>query len=1195
MLIISTMIMKRILPARLVLFSLFSLIFSFYAYSQQSVARQWNEELLNAIRVDFARPTVHARNLFHISLAMYDSWAVYDQEAKTFLLGKTVAGFNCPFTGITPPADIEAAREKTISYAVYRVMIQRFKFSPGKAIIQTNIDNRMMLLGYDINFTSQDYSTGDPAALGNYIGQCIIDFGLQDGSNEAGVYANKYYKPINDPLPLKLYGPTGMKDPNRWQPLAFTVFIDQNGNVIPTNTPAFLSAEWGNVVPYSLTADDLQVFQRDGNNYKVYNDPGTPPKLDTVNVGGLSEEYKWSFSLVSSWSGLLDPTDGVLWDISPASIGNNQSLPNTLAEHHDFYDFIEGGDKSPGHPVNPKTGLPYTPQIVPRGDYARVLAEFWADGPNSETPPGHWFAILNKVNDKPELVKRFQGKGPVLGDLEWDVKAYFALGGALHDAAVTCWGIKGWYDYVRPISAVRYMAEKGQSTDPGLPSYHPAGIRLVPGKIELIYPGDTLAGMNNENVGKIKLYAWRGHDYIKNPLTDDAGAGWILAERWWPYQRPTFVTPPFAGYISGHSTFSRTAAETLTMLTGDPYFPGGIGEFDAPKDSYLVFEKGPSVEVKLQWATYRDASDQCSLSRIFGGIHPPVDDIPGRKIGIKIGNEAFAKSKSLFYRDEDNDGYFSFEDCNDNDPAIFPGANELCDGIDNNCDGQVDEGLQITTYYADLDNDGYGDAAHSLDTCLSVPPAGYSDNDTDCDDNNDAIHPGVIEICDGIDNNCNGSTDEGLTIYTYFRDADGDGYGNASVTKDTCTTNLPMGYVDNNGDCDDTNAAIHPGAVEICDGIDNNCSGSTDEGLTIYTYFRDADGDGYGNASVTKDTCTINLPLGYVDNNGDCDDTNAAVHPGAVEICDGIDNNCSGSTDEGLTIYTYFRDADGDGYGNALMTMDTCTLNLPAGFVDNNGDCDDNNDAINPGAAEICDGIDNNCNGLMDDGITIFTYYFDADKDGYGDGNISVDTCSAAPVSGFVTNNTDCDDSNPNIHPNHPELCDGLDNNCNGKSDEFLLLYAYFRDKDQDGFGDFKSKLDTCLKTIPAGFVKNNLDCDDNNPLINPNAVEINDDIDNDCDGEIDEGFVAASNILEGKIRLFPNPVKSVLQIQNEFNVPLHYRILNASGFVVRESDLNFDNNFASVMLDDLVPGLYVVVFVNESEKIYHFEKIIKQ
>ena len=199
----------------------------------------------------------------------------------------------------------------------------------------------------------------------------------------------------------------------------------------------------------------------------------------------------------------------------------------------------------------------------------------------------------------------------------------------MHDAAVSAWGIKGRYDYIRPISAIRAMADRGQSSDPTLPSYHPMGIPLVENFIEIVQAGDPLA-VGDENVGKIKLYAWRGPDFIDDPETDVAGVGWILAEHWWPYQRPTFVTPPFAGYISGHSTFSRAAAEVMTLLTGDAFFPGGLGEFHAPRNEFLVFEDGPSVDLTLQWATYRDASNQTSLSRIWGGIHPPADDIPGR-------------------------------------------------------------------------------------------------------------------------------------------------------------------------------------------------------------------------------------------------------------------------------------------------------------------------------------------------------------------------------------------------------------------------------------------------------------------------------------------------------------------------------------------------------------------------------------
>ena len=217
--------------------------------------------------------------------------------------------------------------------------------------------------------------------------------------------------------------------------------------------------------------------------------------------------------------------------------------------------------------------MPYESQVVPRGDYTRVLAEFWADGPESETPPGHWFVLLNYVNDQPELKRQFRGKGPELDALSWDIKAYMALGGAMHDAAITAWGIKGWYDYIRPISALRGMADRGQSSDPSAPNYAADGIPLYPGYIESIRAGDALAGSADEHVGKIKFWAWRGPNYVENPEEEVAGVGWIRAEDWWPYQRSSFVTPPFAGYISGHSTYSRAAAEVLALFTGDAFFP----------------------------------------------------------------------------------------------------------------------------------------------------------------------------------------------------------------------------------------------------------------------------------------------------------------------------------------------------------------------------------------------------------------------------------------------------------------------------------------------------------------------------------------------------------------------------------------------------------------------------------------------
>lgn len=627
------------------------LLFTGTAFAnEESVAMKWNKVMLNGIRKDAARPTVQARNLFHASILMYDCWAVYDDDASTFFLGKTFGDYTCSFDGAMVPADRQAAQEKAISYAMYRFMAHRYSNAPlnnWNTFILGYCNDLMAELGYPTDITSTDYSDGDPAKLGNYIAAKMQEFAFQDGSNQQFNYANLYYQTVNANVFPELPGNSGQYDGNRWQPLSLSVALDQNGFPIANGAPA-LSPEWGNVVPFALTEEDKVVYHRDSYDWNVYHEQGEPPYIDTVTAVERQWDedfFRWGFATVAIWHSFHDTSDGVMKDISPAGIGNvdTDNLPTTFEEFKQFYNVFNGGDPGTGYDVNPVTGLPYEEQLVPRADYTRVLSEYWADGPQSETPPGHWFVNINNITNHPLLEKRWGGQGPIIDDLEWDVRCYFALGGGIHDAAVACWSTKGYYDFTRPIMAIRYMVDHGQCSDMSLPNYDPAGIPLIPGFIEVVEEGDPLAGEENENVGKVKLYTFRG----PVEATGLDGVGWILGENWWTFQVRTFVTPPFPGYYSGHSTYSRSAAEVLERITGSEYYPGGYGEFVALENEYLRASPGPSVTTRLQWAKFRDAADQCSLSRIYGGLHPPFDDIPGRKVGRIVGPAAFEKAEDF--------------------------------------------------------------------------------------------------------------------------------------------------------------------------------------------------------------------------------------------------------------------------------------------------------------------------------------------------------------------------------------------------------------------------------------------------------------------------------------------------------------------------------------------------------------------
>ncbi len=308
--------------------------------------------------------------------------------------------------------------------------------------------------------------------------------------------------------------------------------------------------------------------------------------------------------------------------------------------------------------------------------------------------------------------------------------------------------------------------------------------------------------------------------------------------------------------------------------------------------------------------------------------------------------------------DGDGDGYFAPEDCNDRDPNIRPNVGEDCDGVDNNCDGQVDEAgaFYAPYWYPDDDGDEYGDLERVVQDC--VQPDGYVAEGGDCDDSTEIINPGLPERCNEIDDDCDGVVDEEASAAdTWFADEDGDGLGDEASTAVACFQ--PDGYVDVSGDCDDTDPLIE-GEIR---------------------WFSDDDDDGYGDPGSFVDICST--PVGRVTNDEDCDDTDPAINPTTVwyadtdgdgagdELsaltqceepagyiliggdCDDTDVNAQGTVD-------LYADVDGDGYGAGAMIAG-CPQ---PGYAPNDADCDDTDASINPLAADLPgDGLDQDCDG----------------------------------------------------------------------------------------------------------------------------------------------------------------------------------------------------------------------------------------
>jgi hypothetical protein len=437
---------------------------------------------------------------------------------------------------------------------------------------------------------------------------------------------------------------------------------------------------------------------------------------------------------------------------------------------------------------------------------------------------------------------------------------------------------------------------------------------------------------------------------------------------------------PFGACIGGGAS---TCTDGLPItcggadLTSDPENCGSCG-------TRCAYPKGIGV----------CTGGECSLDRCTGGHHD-IDGDPRNgceyacSVDLNAPNEVCdnrdndcdgAVDEGLletWYLDADDDrhgtpletleacaqppGYSANDkDCDDGDPARFEGNPELCDGIDNDCDTEIDEGLS-QDYWRDLDEDGHG-AGSPSSFCLAPP--GFVAVGDDCDDEDDERFPGNPEVCDSKDNNCVAGIDEGV-LTPFYLDNDGDGHGD--IEQVTLRCEAADGEVGQGDDCDDNDDERTPGRPEVCDDKDNNCvDGLNDEPYIVF--YQDLDGDQYGTDAATQNACA--RPAGFALEQDDCADDDAARNPGAAEVCDGVDNNCRDGIDEGHPQVALFPDGDGDGFGATGAAPSLACVGVP-GWAETATDCDDSDDQRFPGAPEWCDGVDQDCNLIDDDNLSI--------------------------------------------------------------------------------------------------------------------------------------------------------------------------------------------------------------------------------
>lgn len=413
-----------------------------------------------------------------------------------------------------------------------------------------------------------------------------------------------------------------------------------------------------------------------------------------------------------------------------------------------------------------------------------------------------------------------------------------------------------------------------------------------------------------------------------------------------------------------------------------------------------------------------------------------------------------------YHVDSDGDGASFLHDCDDDNADSYPGNPEVCDAIDNDCNGLVDDNPEdIDTFYPDCDGDGEGTTDGALTQCFEPAPLScggdwISANQAgttaglDCDDDNALVNTSADESCTDGDQNCDGDDDFGATDGpTYFVDGDGDGYG--GFAEPSCDTVPPPGYVEIGGDCNDLDGDIHPGATDDCgDGDDTDCNGGDGDDTNVLAWYPDTDHDGYGEDTTTPtldcndfgasgDYTTVDLAL-------DCDDTSADINPEALEVCNGVDDDCNDISDDVLGTSTWYEDQDGDLFGNTAAPVES-SCPPDAQWVAQGGDCNDGDTAIHPGAKESCNKIDDDCDGQLDaedpDTSDVELVWEDWDADGYGacdEGDAACEPfaiCPADRTENHASNADDCDDANAARNPSRQETPgNAIDENCDGSA-----------------------------------------------------------------------------------------------------------------------------------------------------------------